>query len=99
MGITKLFQWLIGVSLFMSVWLAYVVGYIKTELRKEYHEIIIVLPIYLLISFACYSLAVIGYRVSTFNNCEDASKELKEHIQEARKDLEKKKYKYVSDWK
>lgn len=83
----------------MAVWVAYLVGCFKMDFPKEYDEIIVVLPIYLLISFACYSLAVIGYRVSTFNNCEKASLELKQQIEEARKDLEKKKYKYVSDWK
>ncbi len=28
--------------------------------------------------FQCYSLAVIGYRVATFNDCVDASEELKQ---------------------
>ncbi|CAG5118027.1 unnamed protein product [Candidula unifasciata] len=99
MTVPKLFQWLAGVCSFMTVWLAYVVGYFSVNLRKEYHEIIVVLPLYLLISFACYSLAVIGYRVATFNNCEEASIELKQEIEAARKDLEKKNYKFISDWK
>ncbi|BFZ10962.1 hypothetical protein BsWGS_14001 [Bradybaena similaris] len=99
MAVPKLFQWLAGVGSFMAVWLAYVVGYFSANLRKEYNDIIVVLPLYLLISFACYSVAVIGYRVATFNNCEEASIELKQEIEAARKDLEKKNYKFISDWK
>ena len=30
------------------------------------------------ISFQCYSLATIGYRVATFNDCEEASESLKQ---------------------
>lgn len=99
MAVPKLFQWLMGVGSFMTVWLAYVMGYMQTEIRKEYHEIIITLPVYLLITFACFTLGMIGFRVATFNDCVEASRELKEQIEEARRDLEKKGYKYSSDWK
>ncbi|XP_059152174.1 dolichol-phosphate mannosyltransferase subunit 3-like [Physella acuta] len=99
MGVPKIFQWLIVLSISLSIWMAYAVGYFKTDLSKEYHDIIIVLPIYALITFACWVLAVIGFRVATFNDCVDASEQLKEQILEARRDLEKKGYKYASDWK
>jgi dolichyl-phosphate mannosyltransferase polypeptide 3 len=48
------------------------------------------MPIYALIAFACYSLAVIGYRVATFNDCTDAAEELRKQINEARADLKSK---------
>ncbi|CAH1265548.1 DPM3 [Branchiostoma lanceolatum] len=51
-------------------------------------------PMYLLMTFACYSLATIGYRVATFNDCEDAAKELQQEIEEARRDLMKKGLKF-----
>ena len=48
------------------------------------------LPVYLVVVFGCYSLATVGYRVITFNDCEAAAKELQEQIVEAKKDLTKK---------
>ncbi|GFR87775.1 dolichyl-phosphate mannosyltransferase polypeptide 3 [Elysia marginata] len=96
--IPKLYQWLLVASVFMAVWLSYVAGYFKTSLRQEYHDIILVLPLYLLMTFASYSLALLGYRVATFNDCKEAAEELQEDVKEARKDLERKGYKYASDW-
>lgn len=48
------------------------------------------MPVYLLVAFGCYSLATVGYRVATFNDCEDAAKELQAQIKEAKEDLKKK---------
>lgn len=48
------------------------------------------MPVYLLVVFGCYSLATVGYRVATFNDCEDAAKELQAQIKEAKADLKKK---------
>ncbi|GFO44443.1 hypothetical protein PoB_007094800 [Plakobranchus ocellatus] len=98
MAIPKMFQWLLAASTFMVAWLSYVAGYLNTSLSQEYHEVILVLPLYVLMAFASYSLAVIGYRVATFNDCIEASKELQEDVKEARKDLERRGYKYASDW-
>ncbi|KAH9512236.1 Dolichol-phosphate mannosyltransferase subunit 3 [Bulinus truncatus] len=99
MAVPKLFQWLFCLISFMTLWISYVVGFMRADFSKELHDIILALPIYLLISFACLLLGMIGFRVATFNDCELASKELKEHIEAARKDLEKKNYKFASDWK
>ncbi|KAK3765468.1 hypothetical protein RRG08_017143 [Elysia crispata] len=98
MAIPKLYQWLLAASIFMAAWLSYVAGFFQTNLRQEYHNIILVLPIYLLMAFASYSLALLGYRVATFNDCIDAAEELQEDVKEARKDLERIGYKYASDW-
>ncbi|KAI8771711.1 dolichol-phosphate mannosyltransferase subunit 3 [Biomphalaria glabrata] len=99
MAVSKLFQWLICLTSFLAVWLSYVLGLVQTKFSEEMNEIIIALPIYLLILFACVLLGMIGHRVATFNDCELASKELKEHIDAARQDLAKKGYKFASDWK
>ncbi|RDD46801.1 Dolichol-phosphate mannosyltransferase subunit 3 [Trichoplax sp. H2] len=48
------------------------------------------LPIYLLIVFACYSLASVGYGVMTFNDCIEAHNSLKMEVSEAIDDLKKK---------
>ncbi len=48
------------------------------------------MPVYLLVAIGCYSLATVGYRVATFNDCEDAAKELQAQIKEAKEDLKKK---------
>ncbi|XP_041378004.1 dolichol-phosphate mannosyltransferase subunit 3-like [Gigantopelta aegis] len=95
---TKLFQWLAGVGLFTSVWFAVITGYIHMNIPTPYMNIIFVLPLYLLIAFACFSLAVVGYRVATFNDCVKASEELKEQIKEAKTDLKKKGFKYADEW-
>mmetsp|Transcript_25153 Transcript_25153/g.42086 ORF Transcript_25153/g.42086 Transcript_25153/m.42086 type:complete len:106 (-) Transcript_25153:676-993(-) len=46
-----------------------------------------ILPMYALVSFGFYSLAVIGYRVASFPTCPEASVELQREILEARADL------------
>ncbi|CAI9737265.1 Hypothetical predicted protein [Octopus vulgaris] len=52
------------------------------------------MPLYLIISFACVSLGIIGYHVATFNDCINAASELKQQLKEARKDLEKRGFKF-----
>ena len=41
-----------------------------------------------------YSVVVILYRVATFNDCNEAAIELKQQIEEARKDLKSKGFKF-----
>ncbi|KAK3101309.1 hypothetical protein FSP39_002591 [Pinctada imbricata] len=82
--IPKLFQWLIGASLFLSVWLAFVLEYVKTDFSESQ-------KLHLLLIF---SIAVIAYRVAIFNNCTEASIELHKQIDEAKADLKRKGYKF-----
>ncbi|MCJ8749759.1 hypothetical protein PDJAM_G00179970 [Pangasius djambal] len=60
------------------------------QLPAVYKEVAWPMPVYLLVVFGCYSLATVGYRVATFNDCEDAARELRAQIQEAKEDLKKK---------
>ncbi|KAK3580162.1 hypothetical protein CHS0354_030277 [Potamilus streckersoni] len=92
--IPKLFQWLIVLSVFISVWVAIVFDYVAVEFSKSNKQTIVLFPFYLLVVFACYSLAVIGYRVATFNDCKEASEELKKQILEAKEDLKSRGFKF-----
>ncbi|ELT95608.1 hypothetical protein CAPTEDRAFT_180320 [Capitella teleta] len=87
---TKLQQWLSAIFLYASFWLSSFYDKLPLTLSDPWKEIIFASPIYFLITFACFSLATIGYRVAIFNDCTEASEELKKEIIEAKKDLEKK---------
>ncbi|XP_023126989.1 dolichol-phosphate mannosyltransferase subunit 3 [Amphiprion ocellaris] len=86
---TKLLQWLFGVSLLVAGWALVSFDLLDLKLPQPYREVAWPMPLYLLVSFGCYSLATVGYRVATFNDCEEAAKELQEQIKEAREDLRK----------
>ena len=47
-------------------------------------------PLMIVVLFGFYSVLTIAYRVATFNDCEEASKELQKQIGEAREDLRRK---------
>ena len=92
---TQVLQWLGFISVFMAVWTALVTKSVPIEIPNNCMDVLYYLPIYLLMAFACYSLAVVGYRVATFNDCEIAAEELKQEIEDARKDLKKKGFKFT----
>lgn len=98
MAVPKLFQWLAGIAVLMSVWSAVVFKIVPLQLSPKWLDIVTVMPLYLLISFACYSLAMVGYRVATFNDCVAASEELKTQVEEAKADLKKRGYKFASEF-
>ncbi|PWA15120.1 hypothetical protein CCH79_00008683 [Gambusia affinis] len=87
---TKLLQWLLGVSLLGAVWALVAFDLLELSLPRTYREVAWPMPLYLLVSFGCYSLATVGYRVATFNDCNEAARELQEQIKEAKEDLRKK---------
>jgi len=87
---TKLIQWLIGLVLLSSVYAGLLLDVTPFHLTPHSREVVIMLPVYLLIAFACFSLAVIGYRVATFNDCTEAAEELKLQIKQAKADLKSK---------
>ncbi|XP_008262579.2 dolichol-phosphate mannosyltransferase subunit 3 [Oryctolagus cuniculus] len=84
---TKLAQWLWGLALLGSTWVALTTGALGLELPSAFREVLWPLPAYLLVSAGCYALGTVGYRVATFHDCEDAARELQSQIQEARADL------------
>lgn len=84
---TKLAQWLWGLALLGSAWAALALSPPGLRLPAPYRQALLPLPVYLLVAFGCYALATVGYRVATFNDCEEAAAELREHINTAREDL------------
>lgn len=86
-------RWLpVAISLF-TAWLALVLRPpldIDSTLRNH----VMLIPVYLLIVFVLVSTCVVLYRVVTFNDCKDAYYELQDEIKEARKNLEKKGFKF-----
>lgn len=91
---TKLLQWLLGASVFGVAWGLVVLDLMNLRLPRAYREVAWPMPVYLLVVFGCYSLATVGYRVATFNDCQEAAKELQAQIHEAKLDLQKKGLKF-----
>uniref|UniRef100_A0A8C6SC64 Dolichol-phosphate mannosyltransferase subunit 3 n=1 Tax=Neogobius melanostomus TaxID=47308 RepID=A0A8C6SC64_9GOBI len=91
---TKLVEWLVGVTAVLVSWAVVSFDLLDLSLPEAYREVALPMPLYLLVSFGCYSLATVGYRVATFNDCEDAAKELQGQIKEAKEDLRKKGLKF-----
>nr|XP_057902942.1 dolichol-phosphate mannosyltransferase subunit 3 [Doryrhamphus excisus] len=87
---TKLLEWLFGVSVVLAVWAVVAFDLLDLKVPQPYREVAWPMPLYLLVSFGCYSLATVGYRVATFNDCEEAAKELQSQIKEAKEDLKRK---------
>lgn len=83
---TKLLQWVFGLGLFISLWLA-----LLNNNNASYHYMLhtTLLPIYCLAVFGVVSVGIIAYRVYTFNDCESAAMELKKEIICAKDDLKK----------
>ncbi|XP_062888568.1 dolichol-phosphate mannosyltransferase subunit 3 [Mobula hypostoma] len=84
---TKLTDCLLPLGLLATVWAGLVFNPLGLGLPKPGPELLWPLPAYLLVSFACYSLATVGFRLATFNDCPDAAAELQRQIHEARREL------------
>nr|XP_048684551.1 dolichol-phosphate mannosyltransferase subunit 3 [Caretta caretta] len=84
---TKLVQWLCGLALLGTAWATLALDPLGLHLPLPCQQVLWPFPVYLLVAFGCYSLATVGYRLATFNDCEAAAKELQEQIREARADL------------
>uniref|UniRef100_A0A147BHQ2 Dolichol-phosphate mannosyltransferase subunit 3 n=1 Tax=Ixodes ricinus TaxID=34613 RepID=A0A147BHQ2_IXORI len=73
---TKLMQWLLGLSLFVTIW-ATLLSERLLQSTSSYRLHIWLLPLYACLTFGVYAASVVLYRVFTFNNCEAAAVELK----------------------
>lgn len=67
---------------------------VQNEFTHKYYYEILLLPVFLLAVFGVVSIAIIAYRVYTFNDCKEASEELQRQIKEAKADLTKKGLKF-----
>lgn len=77
-------------TLVIVPWLAIVTKKFESGWTREFFTLIALTPLLLLAMFGLVSVAIIAYRVYTFNDCSDASEELQRQIVEAKKDLTKK---------
>ncbi|XP_053133541.1 dolichol-phosphate mannosyltransferase subunit 3 [Hemicordylus capensis] len=85
---TKLLQWLSTLTLLGAIWAALTLNLLGLHpLPSPLYQVLWPLPTYFLVAFGCYSLGTVGYRLATFNDCEDAARELQAQIREARDDL------------
>ncbi|PFX13887.1 dolichol-phosphate mannosyltransferase subunit 3-like [Stylophora pistillata] len=91
---TKLTEWIIFAALAFSLWITLLSDILPLKVSYKAKEVIWPIPVYALIVFGCYSLATIGYRVATFNDCVEASESLKQEINDAREDLSKRGFKF-----
>ncbi|XP_035901861.1 dolichol-phosphate mannosyltransferase subunit 3 [Anopheles stephensi] len=87
---TKLFEWFMAAACFLSVYFAIILRQVKHDVLEQYMLEIQLSPIFLVLIFGLYSATVVLYRTFTFNNCEEAAKELMEQIKEAKADLRRK---------
>lgn len=91
---SKLTEWIVFAGLAFSLWITLLVDFFPIRISYKAKEVLWPMPVYALIAFGCYSLATIGYRVATFNDCLEASKSLKQEIKDAREDLTRKGYNF-----
>ena len=91
---TKLTQWMFCIILFLSLWLAVIGGYTPVKVDDEFMIWVYLIPVFLIAGFGIVSVFIIGYRVATFNNCDHAAKELVREIEEAKRDLTAKGFKF-----
>jgi len=84
---TKLLEWLTAGVLLVSVWISILTGKLLPILARDNFYTVLATPVFLVGLFGIYALAVLVYRVATFNDCEAAAKELRLEIEEAKKDL------------
>ncbi|XP_054846899.1 dolichol-phosphate mannosyltransferase subunit 3 [Eublepharis macularius] len=85
---TKLLQWLLTLALLGATWATLTLNLLGlSPLPPAWYQVLWPLPTYLLVTFGCYSLGVVGYRLASFNDCEEAARELQAQIREARDDL------------
>jgi len=84
---TKLLEWLSGVSLTLAVWYHLVTSKKQYDMVDNHPLLVLWSPLLAIIAFGLYSVAVIAYRVWSFNDCEEASAQLQKQITEAREDL------------
>lgn len=93
MKMTKLMEWVVCAGTLLGVWATFAFRLVD-GIPIQYQRAALPVPIYLFIMFGIYSIALVLYRVATFNDCPDAAKELRAEIEEARKDLASKGFKF-----
>lgn len=89
---TKLMEWLLGLTVLFGIWLSLVTNRTDSLFVKDWMNVIFFMPVLLVLVFGVYAASVVLWRVYTFNNCEEAAKELQQEIILAKEDLKRKGY-------
>ncbi|XP_036613025.1 dolichol-phosphate mannosyltransferase subunit 3 [Trichosurus vulpecula] len=84
---TKLEQWVSTLLVLMLIWLCLVQDLLNLGYSKQFHDVILPLPVYLLVTAGSYTLGTLGLRLANFSDCEEAAQELFTQIKEAQADL------------
>ncbi|KJE97668.1 hypothetical protein CAOG_07775 [Capsaspora owczarzaki ATCC 30864] len=93
---TKLQQFTLVFGFVSAVWTVFLLNLQPAALKPSpaVSQIIPALPFVALVAFCAYSLMAIGYRLATFNDCNEASQELQQEVKLARADLSAKGFKF-----
>lgn len=76
---------------FALIWMALFFDWIPIlRISPGVRELVNYAPIYAVFTLGCYAVFAVGYGVATFNDCEDAAKELRGEIEVARVELARK---------
>jgi len=84
---TKLAEWVTCAVLFLAPWLAVVTRQYTSPALESHYISILLLPLLLVALFGVVSVAIIAYRVATFNDCIAANDELQKQILQAKREL------------
>lgn len=87
---TKLMEWVTALVLLLSVWIAIYTKKWLPDLSRDHPILVLWFPVLAVAAFGIYSVGVIAYRVASFNDCEEAARDLQKEIAEAKADLKKK---------
>lgn len=82
-------QWLAGLSAFLALWLLLRAYAAEWAGDARVLQVVDVLPLYALVSFGAYSLAVIALSVMKVRDFPEAAKELDRQVVEAKEDLKR----------
>ncbi|KAL3663224.1 hypothetical protein V7S43_011633 [Phytophthora oleae] len=87
-------KWLAAFVVLLAVWLL-LLRYVTDHVRDPHVlQVVMALPMYAIVSFGAYSLAVIALSVMAVQDFPEASKELDRQVVEAKADLAKKGFKF-----
>ncbi|OWZ09531.1 Dolichyl-phosphate mannosyltransferase polypeptide 3 [Phytophthora megakarya] len=87
-------KWLVGFVVLLALWLLLLRYAAEQDDPRALQVVVTVLPMYALVSFGAYSLAVIALSVMAVQDFPEAAKELDRQVVEAKADLAKKGFKF-----
>ncbi|KAG7392838.1 hypothetical protein PHYPSEUDO_014325 [Phytophthora pseudosyringae] len=87
-------KWLAAFVVLLALWLLLLRYAADPEQNPRILQVVTALPMYALVSFGAYSLAVIALSVMAVQDFPEAAKELDRQVMEAKADLTKKGFKF-----